>query len=194
MGMDLPNEEQWIVGLPGRTPRELLLALLVRSRAHGLSIEVELPGNEEPFFIDLYCDDELDGDTYRLLIDAEVWGGSPEEAARVTEATIEELAGEAEAAVAAAERLDVRDAGEIEFRPVPEDEVRWSLVCPDWLAPDGASTPGGFRPYLRSTGEPWPDDATLGRFETVAVVPDGGRFVLYGVPAAPEAPAGEPGA
>ncbi len=56
---------------------------------------------------------------------------------------------------------------------VPEDEERWDLVIPDWLAPDDAEVPFGFRSFDKVSGEPVPDNAAFDAHGRVIAVPFG---------------------
>jgi hypothetical protein len=71
----------------------------------------------------------------------------------------------------------------LEFRVVPEEEERWDLVTPDWLAPDGAEVPFGFRPFDSSKNEPWPANDVLDAHGRVVLVPEGDDLLVFGIPA-----------
>lgn len=186
-------EGSWEVTLPVRRALDLLTGLVTRDLVHGSSFDVELEDGAE-LAVDMLAGDELDDDGYRLMVTAEVEG--PRRAAEVSEVVLEAL----EEAVEEARRLVERRTGlgsvrrsEVEMRPVAEDAERWDLVVPDWLAPDGAVVPFGYRPFRTRERAPWPQDADLDRHGRVVLVPDGSRLVAYGIPA-PEDPPEEPDA
>jgi len=173
MGLDLPVESR----------EDVCLGLLVKDQLHGASFDVESEDPPARFEVDYYCGDEMEDGAYRLLIVAEYGGEGGDELIRdFTEEVLEEFYTEAAATLAEATWLDEVGEGEVEFRPVPEDEERWDLVVPDWLAPDGAEVPFGFRPYLRNADVPWPEDGVLDRHGRVVVVPFAGRLHLVGTP------------
>ncbi len=185
-------EGSWEVTMPVRRAVDLLTGLVTRDLVHGSSFDVELEDGAE-LAVDLLAGDELEDDGYRLMVTAEVEG--PRRTTEVSEVVLEAL----EEAVEEARRLVERRSGlgsvrrsEVEMRPVAEDAERWDLVVPDWLAPDGAVVPFGFRPFRARDGSPWPDDADLDRHGRVVLVPEGSRLVAYGVPA-PEATPGDSG-
>ena len=66
---------------------------------------------------------------------------------------------------------------------MPEDQERWDLVAPDWLAPDGAEVPFGFRSFDAKSGEVWPDNEVLDAHGRVVLVPDGDEILVFGIPA-----------
>ncbi len=175
-------EDAWALDLPGETAEQILFGLVLKDLAHGTSFDVEFGEDGPVLEVDFVCGDELEGTTYRLLLVAEVAG--PEERDLLTEFAEEalgEMAATAQEAVDGAELLDEAVLDAIEVRAVPEDEERWDLVCPDWLAPDGAEVPFGFRPFRKTDGSPWPSDEMLGRFSRVVVVPTERGYRLYGV-------------
>lgn len=174
----------WEIEFPADTADELLLALVVRDLAHGSSYDVESEETGAEFAVDYTAGDELEGTIYRLLLVAEVDG--PEDAALIgafTEQALDELIGEAEQLVA--ERTDVGRVAldGLRFEIVSEDEERWDLVMPDWLAPDGAEVPFGFRGVDVRSGDAVPDNATLDAHGRVVVVPDGDALLFVGIPA-----------
>lgn len=186
-------EGSWELTLPVNRAVDLLTGLVTRDLLHGSSFDVELEDGAE-LAVDLLAGDELDEDGYRLMVAAEVEG--PRRPAEVSEVVLEAL----EEAIEEARLLVERRSGlgsvrvaEVEMRPVEEDAERWDLVVPDWLAPDGAVVPFGFRPFRRRDGSPWPGDTDLDRHGRVVLVPEGSRLVAYGVPA-PEPSSDEPGA
>ncbi len=177
----------WEIEFPATNADEILLALVVRDLIHGASFDVEAEETGAEFAVDYTAGDELEGGEYRLLLMAEVDG--PEDAALLqafTEQALEELIEEAEAAIA--ERSPVQEAplARLRFAVVPEDEERWDLVIPDWLAPDGAEVPFGFRSFDDASGEPFPDNATLDAHGRVIAVPFEDKVIFVGIPAPEE--------
>ncbi len=175
-------EDAWALDLPGETGEQILFGLVLKDLAHGASFDVEFEEGGPSLEIDFVCGDELEGTTYRLLLVAEVAG--PEERELLTdfaEDILGEMAETASMAAQEASPLGEAPVAEIELRAVPEDEERWDLVCPDWLAPDGAEVPFGFRPFRRADGQPWPSNAELDRFSRVVLVPSEEGYRLYGV-------------
>ncbi len=175
-------EEAWALDLPGETAEQILFGEVLKDLAHGASFDVEFEEDGTTLEVDFTCGDELEEGIYRLLIVAEVSG--PEERDMLSEFAEEvlgEMAETAAEAARAAELLDEAGLGEIEIRAVPEDEERWDLVAPDWLAPDEAEVPFGFRPFRARGGQPWPSNADLDRFSRVVLVPTPEGYRLYGV-------------
>jgi len=175
-------EDAWALDLPGETAEQILFGLVLKDMAHGTSFDVEFGEGGPVLEVDFICGDELEGSTYRLLLVAEVAG--PEETERLTEVAedvLGEMAAVAQEAVDGAVMLEEASLDAIELRAVPEDDERWDLVCPDWLAPDGAEVPFGFRPFRRSDGTPWPSDEALNRHARIVVVPTETGYRLYGV-------------
>jgi hypothetical protein len=174
----------WEVDFPAATLEEMMLALVVRDLAHGSSFDVEAVEDGTELAFDFLAGDELDGETYRLLLSAEIGGTDNRELVQAfTEQMLEDLVDEAEELVAQREDLGSRPAGELVFEKVPEDEERWDLVIPDWLAPDDAEVPFGFRAFEAAGGEPWPGDGALDAHGRVVFVPFGGAVHLFGIPA-----------
>lgn len=174
----------WEIEFPAGEADERLLALVVRDLAHGASFDVEAEDSDAEFAVDYTAGDELDGGTYRLLLVAEIEG--PEDAALVqafTEQALEELLEEAEDLLSHKAPLGDLAIGDACFEVVPEDEERWDLIIPDWLAPDGAEVPFGFRVFHRETGDPIPDNATLDAHGRVLAVPFDNRLLLVAIPA-----------
>ena len=177
-------ETGWEIGFSATTVEELMLALAVRDLVHGSSFDVEAVEDNAELALDFLAGDELDGETYRLLLSAEVGGTDNRELVQAfTEQMLEDLVAEAEELVAQREDLGSRPAGEVVFETVPEDEERWDLVIPDWLAPDRAEVPFGFRSFEAAGGEPWPGDGALDAHGRVIFVPFGGAVHLFGIPA-----------
>ena len=75
---------------------------------------------------------------------------------------------------------------QVRFDVVPEDEERWDLVIPDWLAPDDAEVPFGFRSFDSASGEPVPDNAALDAQGRVIAVPFEDKILFFGIPAPEE--------
>jgi len=183
VGMDT-WETGWEVGFPASTTDELLLALVVRDLVHGASFDVEAEEDGTELALDFLAGDELEGESYRLLLSAEVGGTENRELVQAfTEQMLEELVGEAEELVAQRQELGSRPADEVTFKKIPEDEERWDLVVPDWLAPDGADVPFGFRSFVEESGECWPSDDDLDKHGRIVLVPAGHSIVLIGIPA-----------
>jgi hypothetical protein len=177
-------ETGWEVEFPGSSPTELLLALTVRDLLHGTSFDVEAAPDQPELAVDYLAGDELEAESYRLLVTVEAVG--PEDRAMVQEITeqlLEQLVDEAEALVEQRELLATEAAEALRFDAVPEDEERWDLVVPDWLAPDGAEVPYGFRPVLQDGGAPWPTNADLDRHGRIVVVPFGDDVHQFAIPA-----------
>ncbi len=177
-------ETGWEVGFPATNANELLLALVVRDLVHGASFDVEAVEDGAELAFDFLAGDELQEETYQLLLSAEITGTENREMVQAfTEQMLEDLMAEAEELVAQREELGTQALVELEFRAVPEDEERWDLVAPDWLAPDGAEVPFGFRSYEVDGGEPWPSDQVLDDHGRVVLVPFGDEVLAFGIPA-----------
>jgi len=177
-------ETGWEVGFPASNADELLLALVVRDLVHGASFDVEAVEDGSELALDFLAGDELQDQTYQLLLSAEIGGTeSPELVQAFTEQMLEDLVAEAEDLVAQRQELGSRSSAELVFRSVPEDEERWDLVAPDWLAPDGAEVPFGFRSFDASSGEPWPSNEVLDAHGRVVLVPEGDEILAFGIPA-----------
>jgi len=177
-------ETGWEIEFPAATVEELMVALVVRDLVHGSSFDVEAVEDGAELALDFLAGDEFDGETYRLLLSAEIGGSDDRKLVQAfTEQMLEELVAEAEELTAQHEDLDARPAGEVVYATVPEDEERWDLVIPDWLAPDGAEVPFGFRAFEVAGGKPWPDDGVLDAHGRVIVVPFADTIHLFGIPA-----------
>jgi hypothetical protein len=177
-------ETGWEVGFPASNADELLLALVVRDLVHGASFDVEAVEDGSELALDFVAGDELQDATYQLLLSAEIAGTDNRELVQAfTEQMLEDLVAEAEDLVAQRQDLGATACAQLEFRSVPEEEERWDLVSPDWLAPDGAEVPFGFRPFDSSTDEPWPTNEMLDAHGRVVVVPQGDDILLFGIPA-----------
>jgi len=174
----------WQIAFPSQTMDEMLLALVVRDLIHGASYDVEAEDSETEFAIDYTAGDELENEGYQLLLAAEIEGTENAELIHsFTEQMLEELLDEAEALVRQQTEIGAYASTELRFETVPEDEERWDLVVPDWLAPDGAEVPFGFRCFDVSSGAPVPDNAILDAHGRVIVVPTGDTIHLIGIPA-----------
>lgn len=177
----------WEIEFPAQTADEILLALVVRDLIHGASFDVEAEETGVEFAVDYTAGDEIEDGSYHLLLMAEVDG--PEDAALVqafTEQAVEELLEEAEALVAQRTPLQGLLVDNVRFDAVPEDEERWDLVIPDWLAPDDAEVPFGFRSFDTASGEPVPDNAILDAHGRVIAFPFEGRLIIVAIPAPEE--------
>ncbi len=180
----VPWEATWQVEFPAADRRELLLSLVVRDLLHGSSFDLELAEHGDVMAVDYLAGDEQQNDVYWLLVTARVQGPDDRESLqRLTEDVLEELIAEAERVVEARQRLGSLAIETLTFEVVPEDEERWDLVVPDWLAPDGAEVPFGFRPIDAATASHWPSDELLDAHGRIVLVPHGGVAYLYGVPA-----------
>ncbi len=177
-------ETGWEIDFPAATVKEMMLALVVRDLVHGSSFDVEAVEDGTELAFDFLAGDELDGESYRLLLSAEIGGSDNRELVQAfTEQMLEELVAEAEELTAQREDIGARPAGEVVFETVPEDEERWDLVIPDWLAPDRAEVPFGFRAFEADGGKPWPDNGALDAHGRVLVVPFDDTIHLFGIPA-----------
>lgn len=191
-------EAAWEIEFPAHGVEELLLALVVRDLAHGTSYDIQLVEDGSELALDFFAGDELDEATYRLLLSAEIAGSEQyERVQEFTGAMIEELVEEAQELVARRRAVGARPLSELHFRPVPEAEERWDLVIPDWLAPEGAEVPFGFRSFDRERGEPWPANEALDSSGRVVVVPYEGQVHAFSIPAPSDSeeadPPGPPG-
>ena len=178
-------EEAMALDIPLEGREDLLQGLLVRDLLHGASFDVESEEPEVVFSVDFTCGDELDEEegVYRLLIIAEVQGSEDHELVRsFTEEILSEYLEEALNTVDAAEWIGELPEDTVERRIVPEEEERWDLVIPDWMAPDEAEVPFGFKLFRKDGGAAWPEDGDLDRFGRVVVVPWKGRLHLAGTP------------
>jgi hypothetical protein len=177
-------ETGWEVGFPASSVDELLLALIVRDLSHGSSFDVQVSEDGTELALDFVAGDELQGETYQLLLSVEVGGTEDREMVQAfTEQMLEDLVAEAEDLAARRQELGSLGRSELVFRSVPEDEERWDLVVPDWLAPDGAEVPFGFRSLVAKTDEWWPTDETLDAHGRVILVPFGDEILAFGIPA-----------
>ena len=177
-------ETGWEVGFPASNADELLLALVVRDLVHGASFDVEAVEDGTELALDYLAGDELQDQTYQLLLSAEIAGTENREMVQAfTEQMLEDLVSEAEELVAQRQELGSRSSAELVFQSVPEDQERWDLVAPDWLAPDGAEVPFGFRSFDLKSGEAWPANEVLDAHGRVVLVPSGDEILVFGIPA-----------
>jgi len=177
-------ETGWEVGFPASNSDELLLALVVRDLVHGASFDVEAVEDGTELALDFLAGDELQDQTYQLLLSAEIAGTENREMVQAfTEQMLEDLVAEAEELVAQRQELGSRPSAELVFQSVPEDQERWDLVAPDWLAPDGAEVPFGFRSFDAKSGEVWPANDVLDAHGRVVLVPSGDEILVFGIPA-----------
>lgn len=184
VGQMAPWTATLAIEFPATTLEELTHALIVRDLVNGSSFDVETEDSGHEFAVDIGAGDELESGAYRLLVEAEVDGlDDPEIVGAFLEQVIEEAIDEADAIKQAQIDLGSVPAQELEFRSVDEDRERWDLVIPDWLAPDAAVVPFGFRGFTVDRDEARPSDAELDAHGRILVVPFGDRFHLIAVPA-----------
>ena len=178
-------EATWEVEFPATKLEEVLLAMVVRDLLHGASFDVELdPPEAGDLALDYTTGDELDGDSYILLVTAEATGPQRNEVVQeITEQLIDQLVDEAEELVRRCKVLGSLPRGDVVFETVSEEEERWDLVTADWLAPDGALVPYGFRPYRSSDRLAWPNDRELDHHGRILVVPFDDQLHLFAIPA-----------
>ncbi len=179
-------ETSWEVSLPADTVEELLLGLVVRDLLHGTSFDLEhdREGQSSTLAVDYTVGDELEGRIYRLLVTMRASGKEDRLAVQsFTEELLEELVEDSEVLVGRRQALGSVELGSLGFERVPEEEERWDLVIPDWLAPDGAEVPFGFRSVIASTREAWPSDEQLDRHGRIVLVPHAGTAHLFAIPA-----------
>ncbi len=180
--------ETWLasfeIAFPATTVDELLLALVVRDLVYGTSFDVESEESKEQFQVDVTASDEIDGEGYQLFVEAEITGTDNKElAGEFLEQMLEGAVDEAEGLVAERKNLGIRSRNEIEFRGVPEESERWDLVVPDWLAPEEAEVPFGFRCYVAGTDEAVPSDKELDAAGRIVMVPVNDEVHLVAIPA-----------
>ncbi len=177
-------EAGWEIGFPATTVDELLVALVVRDLVHGASFDVEALEDGSELALDFTAGDELDGETYHLLLSAEVVGSENREMIEAfAEEMLEGLVDEAQEAIEQRQEIASRPLADLVFRTVAEDEERWDLVIPDWLAPDGSEVPFGFRPFEAAGNQAWPDNPVLDLHGRVVLVPFEGRVHAFAIPA-----------
>lgn len=177
----------WEIEFPATSEDELQLALVVRDLVHGASYDVESEDTGAEFAVDYTAGDELEDGIYRLLLVAEIEGPDDAELVQAfTEQALDELIGEAEGLLEKREAVARVPLKTVRFDVVPEDDERWDLIVPDWLAPDGAEVPFGFRGFAAGSGGPVPDNDTLDAHGRVVAYPYGDELVLIGIPAPAE--------
>jgi hypothetical protein len=178
-----PWEASWEVEFPAADPRQLLLCLVVRDLVHGSSYDFELAEPGSTMAVDYVAGDELQGDGYRLILTARVEGSDDRQSLQLlTEEVLEEAISESESLVEASRQLGSLPLEQLVFEVVAEDGERWDLVVPDWLAPDGAEVPFGFRPVVAATGACWPSDEDLDDHGRIVLVPHAGNALLFAIP------------
>jgi len=188
-------EATWEVEFPASSPEELALALVVKDLLHGTSFDIEGVDGAGDLALDYSAGDELDGTTYRLLVTAEAIGSPDGDLVReITERLLDQLVDEAVSLIERRELLGVEKLEALRFQAVPEDQERWDLVVPDWLAPDGAEVPFGFRPVHLASSSPWPTDEQLDGHGRVVLVPFSGQVQMLGIPAPADDETEVPGA
>jgi len=177
-------EAGWDIGFPATTVDELLLALIVRDLVHGASFDVEALENGSELALDFAAGDELDDETYHLLLSADVAGSDNRDMIEAfAEEMLEGLVDEAQEAVEQRQEIGSRPLADLVFRVVEEEEERWDLVIPDWLAPDGSEVPFGFRSFDASSDQPWPENSVLDLHGRIVLVPFEGQVHAFGIPA-----------
>ncbi len=179
--------EPWLasfeVAFPASTVEEVFLALVVRDNVYGTSFDVETEDGGQAFQVDVTASEEIDAEKYQLLVEAEIRGvEEPETARAFLEQILEEAVDDAERLVEQRVEFGTLAADEIEMRTVPEDEERWDLVIPDWLAPEDAEVPFGFRAFRLGSDQPYPGNADLDGAGRIVMVPFGGQFSLFAIP------------
>ena len=180
-------EVSWELELPVDEAEDLLLALVVRDLIHSGSFDVELEESGDVLEVDFVAGDEITEGVYHLLLTAEVNGPENRDGLRIfAEEILDETLGEAEALVSRRELVGEIDAEQLGYRQVAEDQERWDLVVPEWLAPDEAEVPFGFRPFLIDSEELWPDDELIEAAGRTVLVPFGDRVLLFAIPAPTE--------
>jgi len=172
--------------LPASTVEELLKALVFRDLLHGSSYDVEVEEDGREFEVDLTLTDEIDEENglYLALIEVEYGGEVDEESlgAFLTQ-LIDETVVEAEKTVEGKREIAIHDRKDIVFRAVEEDDERWDLVVPDWLAPEDVVVPFGFRSYHAASGEEIPSNPQLDAAGRIVVVPMGDKLHFFAIPA-----------
>ncbi len=179
--------EPWLasfeIAFPASTVEELFLALVVRDMVYGTSFDVETEDGGQAFQVDVTASEEIDAEKYQLLVEAEIRGiEEPETARAFLEQILEEAIDDAEQLVEQRKEFGAVAADEIEMRVVPEAEERWDLVIPDWLAPEDAEVPFGFRAFRTDSDQPFPSNADLDGAGRIVMVPFGGQFSLFAIP------------
>ncbi|MFZ5804436.1 MAG: hypothetical protein ACOY7U_06250 [Acidobacteriota bacterium] len=177
-------EHAWEIELPGTSAQELLAGLAARDRVFGQNVTLE-PEDDPKNTVEAWLgsSDALDGKVYRLAVYADLEG--PEEyleAARdALMDLVDEQVAEAQKDAAGAKVLDRKPSSEVSFELISEEEETPQLILPEWLAPEEADLPWGFRPVTKD-GKPWPDPEVLKAHERVVLVPFKGEYILYSLP------------
>jgi len=182
------REHEWEIELPATTADQLLAALAARDRLFGQSITLEPEDDaENPVEVWLGTNDDLEGDTFHLGIYAEFEG--PEEYLDAAQDAVEDIVGEqlemAATEASQATLLERCSAEGFQFEAVAEDEEHQNLILPGWLAPEDVDLPWGFR-LLDGAGQEWPGGGLVEAHGRLAIVPFGGEFLLYALPAVDE--------
>ncbi len=179
-------EASWELEMPSESAEDHLLALVVRDLLDGSSYDLA-DGDETAIEVAFEVGEELIDGTLRLLVRAEVDGVEDEDLLQhLAEQVLEDVVDEGERLAEQRVELGELALERLAFRPVEAELERWTLVVPEWLAPDQAEVPFGFRPFLVESGEPWPGDALLDAHARVVLVAHEGVARLYGVPAPAE--------
>lgn len=187
MGQMEPWLASFEIRFPASTVDELFLALVVRDLIHGASFDVVAEKTGEEFQVDATASDELEDDGYLVLFEVEIAGKvKPETAREFFEEVVEDAVSEAESLVDIRWDLGVFEQADFDFRLVSEDDERWDLVIPDWLAPEDAEVPFGYRSYLKTSGDPMPNDEQLAESGRVILVPFAGKLHVFAIPAPSE--------
>jgi hypothetical protein len=177
-------EHEWELELPGSTAEELLAGLAARDRIFGQNVTLE-PEDDPEGTVEAWigCTDALEGKTYRLGVYADLEG--PEEYLEAARDALMDLVDEqveqGKEDAAKATLLDRKPKGDIAFELVSEEGEKPQLILPEWLAPEEADLPWGFRPVTKK-GEPWPGEEVLAAHERLVVVPFAGEYLLYALP------------
>jgi len=177
-------ESTWEIEFPSTSREELLTALTVRDLLHGSSFDLELDADGSVVAADYDVGDEWEDGRYRLLLTAQLSG--PEDLAAIqdlTENVLEQGVDEAQGLVSRCELVATVGLSCLLFERVHETDERWDLVIPDWLAPDGAEVPFGFRPLIAASRELWPTDKQLDAHGRLVLVPFKGEAHLFALPA-----------
>lgn len=171
--------------LPAKRVEEILTALVLRDLLHGASFDVEVEETGREFEVDLMVTDEIDEEegVYLALVEVEYGGDVDEESlGSFLTQIIDETLVEAERIVEEGKEIGVFDRSDFVFKVVGEDAERWDLVVPDWLAPEDAKTPFGYRSFLRETDEAFPSDTQLDSSGRIIVVPLEGKLHFFACP------------
>lgn len=177
-------EHEWELELPASTAAEILAGLAARDRIFGQNVTLE-PEDDPKGAVEAWLGstDMLEGKVYRLGVYADLEG--PEEYLEAARDALMDLVDEQVAQgkedAHKATLLDRKAQGEISFELVSEEQETPQLILPEWLAPEDAELPWGFRPVTRQ-GNPWPSAEVLAAHERLVVVPFKGEYLLYALP------------